>query len=672
MPKFFNRPRPIWFYLATLCAALTVPFLAFTAFMTWSFAQSEKARLKGDVSDVNLQVLSALERQQGADTAMMRVLATSPALRDGDIGSFRTQARTIVETDFKGSEIILQDSAGKTLIETGSATKSDAYKAMLESRELKSDRPTLSGILLGKSFAESAYFITVPVTLESKIQFYIVARMPLQRLANLIAAQNIDDGYFVSIVDRNGLLLARSAESEKHFGKRLAGVNASEGRDYYAWSGTNPQGVLVYGVIRREKLNQWAVTTGISQELLHAPLNRSLAWLLSIAAATLAIGFVVAFALSRILSRAALQIVDSANQLGEGKAVAPIATAVIEANVVASTLTAASDKLRQQAEALESSKKTLERRVEERTEELAAKTQLLETTLANMDQGLLLVDKDGFIRLHNAKAADLIEMPEELLRNQPNVRDAVAYQKARGIIEEAPEDVAVMLTRNGLVAGKTTVHERERPDGKVIEVRTVPIDGGQLIRTYTDVTLRKHAERHLQHLARHDPLTQLPNRLHFREHLEQALAYDKRHDAPFSVLFIDVDHFKTVNDLHGHGVGDALLREVSARFKSALRMEDSVARFGGDEFAILQAGGAEDDGPAALARRLLKKISRSYLIENIEINVGVSIGIATCPPNGIGADEIMRRADTALYQAKRSGRNRFCQFEESPAILMAG
>ena len=105
MKKIFHKPRPIWFYLAALSAALTIPILAVSAFMTWNFAQSEKVRLTRDVSDVNLQVLWALERQQSADIAMMRALATSPALRDGDTGSFRM----IVEADFQGAEIILQD-----------------------------------------------------------------------------------------------------------------------------------------------------------------------------------------------------------------------------------------------------------------------------------------------------------------------------------------------------------------------------------------------------------------------------------------------------------------------------------------------------------------------------------------------------------------------------------
>ena len=116
-----------------------------------------------------------------------------------------------MQSDFKGSEIVLQDTAGNILVESGSGAKSDAHTAMLKSPELKSDRPTISGILAESSFAESAYFVTVPVTVFDTIRYYIVARMPVQRLANLIADQNIDAGYFVSIADQNGLLLARSA-----------------------------------------------------------------------------------------------------------------------------------------------------------------------------------------------------------------------------------------------------------------------------------------------------------------------------------------------------------------------------------------------------------------------------------------------------------------------------
>ena len=666
------RPRPVWFYMAALCAALTLPILAISAFTTWNFAASEKARLKRDVSDVNLQIVSALERQQAADIAMMRVLASSPALRDGDIASFRVQAHTIIRQDLAGTEFILRDSNGRTLLDTGSDIRGDSSAGLPDTPGLEPDRPAISGMAAGKTFAQSAYFITVPVKALDQIRYYLIARMPVQRLASLIDGQNIDPGYFASIADANGLLLARSAENEKHFGKKLPGVEASENRDFSEWSGRNPQGVLVYGVVRREGSNRWAVTTGIAEDLLHAPLNRSLGWILGLVAATLGVGCILAFAASSVLTGAAQKIIAAANALGEGKDIEPFATPVIDANIVGAALKAASDKLRQQSAALAAAKTTLEHRVDERTRQLAQKTQVLETTLRNMDQGLIVIDEGGNIQLYNPQAADFIGLPESLLATHPNIADTVNFQKNRGDFQVVPEDMKLMFARDQLVPGKTLVHEREKSDGRVMEIRTVPLTDGGLVRTFTDVTLRKHAERHLEFLARHDSLTRLPNRLYFRERLEQAIALHRRHDTPLSVFFIDVDHFKNINDIHGHGVGDALLIEVSARLKSALRMEDTVARFGGDEFAILQAGRHDRDDAIELARRLLESVSGAYTIDDIPVTVGISIGIAACQSKSVSADELMRRADTALYQAKRSGRNRFCSFDSLKIALAAG
>jgi diguanylate cyclase (GGDEF)-like protein len=349
-----------------------------------------------------------------------------------------------------------------------------------------------------------------------------------------------------------------------------------------------------------------------------------------------------------------------------------LATPVTDANVIGAVIKSASDKLRQQSEALVAAKKTLEQRVEDRTRELAAKSALLETTLANMDQGLTVIDADGFIRIFNSQAAELINLPVDYLATQPNIRDTIAFQTERGDFREVPDDVNLLIARHTLVPGQTLVNERENSDGRVMEVRTVPLNDGGLVRTYTDVTLRKHAERHLQYLARHDSLTGLPNRLYFRERMEQAIAYQRRHNLPFSILLIDIDHFKSINDLHGHAVGDALLMQVSDRLKSTLRMEDTVARLGGDEFAILQTGGGDGKGSAGLARRLIAVASTTYSIDNLNLEASISIGVATCPQHGCSSDEIMRKADTALYQAKRSGRDRFCQYEDFNVALAAG
>jgi diguanylate cyclase (GGDEF)-like protein len=282
-----------------------------------------------------------------------------------------------------------------------------------------------------------------------------------------------------------------------------------------------------------------------------------------------------------------------------------------------------------------------------------------------MDQGLVVIDPTGRIQLHNSRAAEMIGLESDLLNTHPNIRDTVRLQGERGDFSAMPEDVKIMFNRGKLQPGTTLVHERDLAGGGVLEVRTVPLADGSLVRTYTDVTLRKHAERHLQHLARHDALTDLPNRVFFHERLEQALAYSERHGTAFAVLSLDLDRFKQINDVQGHAVGDIVLVELAKRLKGELRMEDTIARLGGDEFAIIQSGLNNADEPAALARRILRAVTKPFRLDGIDYDLGVSIGIASCPLNGRNAGDLMKKADVALYQAKRSGRARFCAFEEA-------
>ncbi|MBS0249289.1 MAG: diguanylate cyclase [Proteobacteria bacterium] len=650
------RPRPIWFYFIAFSAALTLPVMAIAGFMMWTLAKSENARLQNNLYEANEQIIFALERQHSADMAALRALATSPALRNGEIAAFRTQANAMVGAVGALTNIILRDADGRVLMDTGSGIASDLPPEFLRPNEAP---PELSGIVIGKTFALSAYYFSTPVVIASAVRFYVIGRIALPSLNSLMREQMIDQGYFASIVDANGLILARSAESDKYYGRKLNGLVGNL-PPTFTWSGVNPQGIAVFGIFNRSKMTGWGVTTGIDRKLLNAPLHNSLLWLATLAVTTFAIGCMIAYLLSRVLAAASRKIITAAVELGEGRTIGAFTTPIVEANIVSAALQATSEKLRQHAEALNAANRTLERKVEERTTELAGKTELLETTLSTMDQGLVVIGPDGEIRLFNETAAAINDVPVEFLKKRPTIAEAIEYRRANGVFEHTPEDLKLLMHREGLELGRTIVHERERRNGDVIEVRTVPMADGSLVRTFTDVTLRKHAERHLEYLARHDPLTRLPNRVLFRERLEQAISYSRRHGAPFSVLFIDLDGFKDVNDRHGHAVGDGLLIEVSARFKSTLRMEDTVARLGGDEFAILQtaAGGAGD--PIRLARRLLEEVAGSYRIGDVEASTGLSIGIARCPQDEAEIDKLLRQADAALYRAKRQGRGTFC------------
>ncbi|MDO9713387.1 bifunctional diguanylate cyclase/phosphodiesterase [Paracraurococcus lichenis] len=177
-----------------------------------------------------------------------------------------------------------------------------------------------------------------------------------------------------------------------------------------------------------------------------------------------------------------------------------------------------------------------------------------------------------------------------------------------------------------------------------------------------DVTERREAELRIAHLAHHDALTGLPNRVLFRDRLNDALARARRNEG-FAVLYLDLDRFKEVNDTLGHPVGDALLRAVTARLQAELRETDTLARLGGDEFAVIQASLDQPRDATTLARRLVEVISAPFLLDGHQMVIGTSVGISLCPTDGFDPDALLKGADMALYRAKAEGRGRWRFFE---------
>ena len=170
-------------------------------------------------------------------------------------------------------------------------------------------------------------------------------------------------------------------------------------------------------------------------------------------------------------------------------------------------------------------------------------------------------------------------------------------------------------------------------------------------------------ETRLRHLAMHDPLCGLPNRIFFSERLETVIEDVRAGSAPAAVFYIDLDHFKDVNDTLGHHVGDELIRNVTLRLSHTLRGDDLVARLGGDEFAVISSIGDHTAKMMSLAQRIIEAICAPYAINRQNILIGASIGIAVIDRNCGGATDIMRYADMALYRAKNEGRNRACLYD---------
>jgi len=174
-----------------------------------------------------------------------------------------------------------------------------------------------------------------------------------------------------------------------------------------------------------------------------------------------------------------------------------------------------------------------------------------------------------------------------------------------------------------------------------------------------DLTLRKENENKILHLATHDSLTGLPNRMLLQDRIQQAIARAQRHPGLVAVMFVDLDNFKTINDSLGHDIGDSLLKSVAERIARCIRDEDTVARQGGDEFIVVLDELNDPKDAADIAKKILDALGKPYSIGERELHTGASIGIAVYPMDGQRVDELLKNSDTAMYHAKDAGRNNF-------------
>ncbi len=286
----------------------------------------------------------------------------------------------------------------------------------------------------------------------------------------------------------------------------------------------------------------------------------------------------------------------------------------------------------------------------------------LQTTLENIDQGLMMVDADHRVAAYNQRVLEILDLPNELLSGRPLFDDVLAFQWQRNEFSAADPQVAGFLRDGGLMDAPK-IYERKRPNGRVIEVRSLPLQGGGLVRTYSDITDRKAADARIRFIAHHDGLTLLANRGVLQEHLDQAVTACAAAANGLALLYLDLDRFKPINDLYGHAVGDQLLIEVAQRMRGMVREEDLVARMGGDEFAIVQTAVDQPTAAGSLAQRLIDRMSAPFVFDGMRLTIGVSIGIGVYPVSGTNASDLRRNADIALYRAKASGRNTYRFFD---------
>jgi len=286
---------------------------------------------------------------------------------------------------------------------------------------------------------------------------------------------------------------------------------------------------------------------------------------------------------------------------------------------------------------------------------LAQKSRLLEVTLERMEQGVMMVGASGMVEVCNRRAIELLGLPPELMASRPGFSQVLEFQWSIDEFRHTPESLKAVVRAGGIL-DQPHSYDRMRPDGRILEVQSVPIAGGGVLRTFTDITERKRQEARITHLARHDSLTSLVNRDSFLEQVGAELARPRPAGDGIAVHYLDLDRFKPVNDRLGHAVGDQVLSAVAERLRRVVRDGDTVGRMGGDEFAILQKRVGDAGQALQLARRAIASVQQPIEVEGHAVQVGLSVGIAVHPGHGDSTDSLMRGADAALYAAKAAGR----------------
>jgi diguanylate cyclase (GGDEF)-like protein len=311
-----------------------------------------------------------------------------------------------------------------------------------------------------------------------------------------------------------------------------------------------------------------------------------------------------------------------------------------------------------------------EGRLNEKSQELERANMRFDAALNNMSQGLCLFDASARVVVCNQQYLQMYNLSREVARPGCTLRDLIVHRKEAGFFTGEVDPYCNRIIEN-VSKGQRFSWVVEASDGRFVHVLNQPIASGGWVATHEDVTERWRSEARIAHMARHDALTDLANRVLFMDNMNEALARLTSNGTQFCVLVFDLDLFKAVNDSLGHPIGDLLLKAVAKRLGELIGEPSTVGRLGGDEFAILQLSTGDARAEAGLlARRLIETIGAPYEIEGHPVVIGISIGIAIAPADGAESSVLLKNADLALYRAKSDGRNCFRFYESQMDAVM--
>lgn len=285
----------------------------------------------------------------------------------------------------------------------------------------------------------------------------------------------------------------------------------------------------------------------------------------------------------------------------------------------------------------------------------------LSAVLLSIDYGVVFMDRELRVLLMNRAFQEMWGVPASMLDTRPTMPDIMRAIRNTGTypMSDAAFDKLLAERTAAVRAGAIAPQDILRTDGRTFRFQCVALADGERMLTYYDITEQKRNEATIRQMAERDHLTSLVGLRLAQEILDKSIASARRHGATCSVMFIDLDGFKAVNDNHGHDAGDQLLQQVAARLSQCVRESDTVARIGGDEFLIIQQDVHNREVCTRVAGAVIASLRQPFEVEGIQLAVGASIGIALYPDHALGAKQLIKAADGAMYQVKRAGKGNF-------------
>jgi diguanylate cyclase (GGDEF)-like protein/PAS domain S-box-containing protein len=485
----------------------------------------------------------------------------------------------------------------------------------------------------------------------------------LDHFQNALRTDNLPDGSVVRVVNANGIVLAQSTGGPNWVGRDLSKneivarhIAAKEASDIVRWSDDVER---ITGSSTAHRV-PWLVSVGIPSHFALAKITHRLGWGSLFSTFAIAIALMIAWMLSG-------RIVRPLRQLGKD------ASALASGELGHRSAIHTKDELGDLATSFNLMAESLETRHQEimfSSDEVRQTKDALAALIENVPVPIVVKELEAFrfILVNRAYEAFLGISRDQILGK--NAFELFPPADAATINEH--DKRALQLDRRSL-SGEFPV---QTPNNGLRDVTTtrLVVHGADkkpyhLMAVIEDITERRKAESLILHMAHHDPLTDLLNRAQYYERLKLELGCVKRGEH-LAVLCLDLDHFKDINDTHGHSIGDELLKNVTARLLNCIDKTDTIARLGGDEFAIIQTAVDQPMGAEKLAGRIQDAINVPIIIDGLHVATNVSIGISIARYNATTPIELMKQADMALYRAKAAGRNAFRFFEPEMAATM--